>query len=468
MRIRPVFLLPVFLLWTTGSLSGFDGETFPSAVFEAYNSNRNVILEEPVSRIGDYLFIRHLQELDMDAPRDLLDLVADGMLTVNDHLLEFGRRQLDKQPKADNYRSLLRLAEEVGAPSVLEISLAGIPMQVVQNGILDGRFVYAVAVRETDANRIIAKSTTVDVWEILDRIRQHFLGLREDLHAIEGFLVSAGCIDLAICEANRIYATKAPLASSLEKTVSFDLNWYAGLSDIYTGPIDRFEEVRLLRLLEKYPANPLVLKALAAHARKASFHSAYLNLSLLSGCEGVSPGTLRQAMQSVGNPAFIEFLDTLVLPGDLHNDAGNYPPVVQAVLQASGVHNFPNSPASEEPARFPEARRLFSEGRDIGKIVALLGQGIEANPCHASSWNLLGACLRLQQEHRLAAASLRQALRLDPGHADALANLALSYAQLNADLNARGCALLAVLNSSKGHWAYESSLNLLLSSSEER
>ncbi|MDR1534702.1 MAG: hypothetical protein LBU64_06325, partial [Planctomycetota bacterium] len=80
----------------------------------------------------------------------------------------------------------------------------------------------------------------------------------------------------------------------------------------------------------------------------------------------------------------------------------------------------------ELPAAHQTALRLFGQGRDVERILALARRSVETAPGAAGGWALLGDALRVRKEPLAAIPVLTQALWLEAGDADIRASLALA------------------------------------------
>ncbi|MDR1519556.1 MAG: hypothetical protein LBU23_05360 [Planctomycetota bacterium] len=94
----------------------------------------------------------------------------------------------------------------------------------------------------------------------------------------------------------------------------------------------------------------------------------------------------------------------------------------------------------ELPAAHQTALRLFGQGRDVERILALARQSVETAPGAAGGWALLGDGLRVKKESLAAIPVLTQALWLEAADADIRASLALACLDAGFPALSRGLA----------------------------
>lgn len=118
------------------------------------------------------------------------------------------------------------------------------------------------------------------------------------------------------------------------------------------------------------------------------------------------------------------------------------------LLSGATISNAPSARTAigrEAESAFYNAKLQLLERR------AKVERGLRENPGDAGLWNLLGRCFQGEEDHAAAVICFRNALRIDPAHGFALANLGVSYQSLGFSELAFGCSV-AVLGMTDDPW----------------
>lgn len=73
----------------------------------------------------------------------------------------------------------------------------------------------------------------------------------------------------------------------------------------------------------------------------------------------------------------------------------------------------------------------YGESNQLDKAIEACRQAIRINPKHADAWYNLGSAYRESNQHNKAIEAYRQAIRINPEHADAWGNLGIAYEKSN-------------------------------------
>ena len=107
----------------------------------------------------------------------------------------------------------------------------------------------------------------------------------------------------------------------------------------------------------------------------------------------------------------------------------------------------------DDGGAFREAQTLFGQGKDLPKILQLLGRAVSANPADAVAWRYYGAALRVAGRYYDAVIAYNEALTLNPRDAVAAMDVCTVYQKLGLTNLANGNAWYEIASSQDGKHA---------------
>lgn len=104
----------------------------------------------------------------------------------------------------------------------------------------------------------------------------------------------------------------------------------------------------------------------------------------------------------------------------------------------------------DDGGAFREAQTLFGQGKDLPKIIQLLGRAVSANPADAVAWRYYGAALRVAGKYFDAVIAYNEALTFNPKDSVAAMDVCTVYQKLGLTELASGNAWYEIVTSQDG------------------
>lgn len=233
--------------------------------------------------------------------------------------------------------------------------------------------------------------------------------------------------------------------------------------------LDRVDGIAISKLSAEWKDDATVKECLAALNVCPSFESAQLRLSELNEERGEVPRALSRTLKgSFSNPhvAAVQRLAGLAAKkygcgswieySSLYSDAlekskhfnGRAATFWQYVLNSFGHVWFPSAPRDASLKAldlFKEAKSLYSQGRDLQRIIALLKESIELDPNDSEKWRYFGAALRTAECNFDAVVAYNEAMVLNPKDDLSQVDTCILYKKMGYDALARGNAWFCML-----------------------